>query len=106
MTSAWLTGKGKNPTETMRAWTSPLGRLRREYFRQEEDKGRPPRHPAQLKLAEQRGFSLGGHRLSSPYRIGDYTASKLRVSKHLLASSWQKYSVKYAAKRKTSGDRT
>ena len=77
------------------------GRLRREYFRQEETEG--PRigpcagglhaDPSDARAVRPaRGFSLGGHRLSSLSRTAEKKALTLIQRYFRAASSWSKYS--------------
>ncbi len=66
-----------------------------EYFCQDEGAenfskiGAPPRN--RLKPGMLRGFTLGGHRLSSLYRAPINT--RLRLMRRKGLSSWQKYST-------------
>ena len=65
-----------------------------EYLRQEEA-ACPLHHPARPSYgtqAEWQSFSLGGHRLSSLYRVSKETVPRLISGKPIPASSWQKYS--------------
>ena len=77
--------------------TKPLhsansGRLRREYFQQDEaGGGTPPHRAARMAFTKERGFTLHGHRLSSLFRNSNTHRLTLMLGE--FASSCSKYSA-------------
>jgi len=87
---------------TSMAKAETAGRLRREYFFQDEIIFGPPRPPARRQMhtrpVGRRGFTLGGHPLSSLYRGAMIACSQLTTGNRDRVSSWEKYSNTAPAK--------
>ena len=83
-------------------WAENVGRLRREYFSKDENKGAPP--PLAAWHPDGSDFTFDGHRLSSLYRKTDGSRSRLIFRDHLLTSSLSKYSAPTGATGAESGE--